>query len=283
MIRKALIPIAGQGRRMAPISRVVPKALLPLPMADGRIRPALHHICAEAVGAGAEHVGIVCSPPHVDGVRQYFDAAGEAGDTDIPARVECMVQDGPRGFGDAVLSGRDFVGDEPVLLLLGDHVRVSARPGRSCAGELTALFAQREPAALVGMQVVDESQLSSFGVAVGEPIGERLYCCREVVEKPDAATARSRLLTPGLAEGTYLAHAGLYAFGPEVFECLAELADSTPDGQELGLTEAQRMLLQRRGGECELYEISGDVLDTGSPDGYVHALRVMLEASGGSQ
>ena len=98
-----------------------------------------------------------------------------------------------------------------------------------------------------------------------------------MIEKPDVETARRRLRTGGLPDGHFLAHAGVYAFGPEIFDCLAELHASTPTGAELGLTEAQELLLTRRPEEYFLCAVDGMVLDTGTPEGYVRTLRRLLK------
>jgi len=273
MIRKAVIPIAGLGTRLGPIGAAVPKALLPLVGADGRVRPVAHWICAELASAGVESMALVHSPSQGEAVRRYFDAARAAGAGDLPPNIEWIAQDAPRGFGDAVLRARNFAAGEPVLVVLGDHIRLPALPGKACAAQVVEAFARHGGAAMVGMQVVDESELSLVGAAAGEPVAPRVYRCTCLIEKPDVETARRRLVTPGLSEGTYLAHAGLYAFTSEIFDCLESLAaEGRGTGGELQLSDAQSMLLERRPRDYYLLHVAGRVLDVGTAGGYASAV-----------
>ena len=267
MIRKAIIPVAGLGTRMRPVSTVVPKAMLPLVDTQGRLRTVAHVIVAEAGAAGVDTAVLVVSPAHVEMIERYFAELDAAEREELPA-VEYAIQETPGGFGRAVLCGRDFVGADPFLLLLGDHVHVAAPGEPACAAQVVRAFENVSAAAVVGMQPVGADELSRVGVARGEPVDGRLYRCTDFVEKPDEPTARQRLVTPGLAEGEYLAHCGIYAFGPEILTCLAELDAEGPADGEVGLADAQAVLLQRRPEEYLLYHIAGRACDTGTPEGY---------------
>lgn len=264
-IRAALVPIAGLGTRMGPIARAVPKALLPLPATGGGVRPVLHHVCAEAVAGGAERIALILSPWMRRGVRRYLDAADDLPD----AEIEPIEMPAPTGLGAAVALGRDFAGGEPVLVLLGDHVHRAAPGAPPCARQVADAMDDRGGAVMIGVQVVGEEQLASVGVAAGEPIGPNIYRCTAVREKPDAVTARTVLRTPGLAEGESLAHAGVYAFPPEIFDCLDELAGrGRTGGGELELTDAQQLLLRRRPDKYFLCRVAGEAMDTGTPAAY---------------
>ena len=267
MIRKAIIPVAGLGTRMRPVSTVVPKAMLPLVDAQGRVRTVAHVILAEAAAAGVDTALLVVSPPHAEMIERYFADLGAAERSDLPG-IEYAVQETPGGFGRAVLCGRGFLAAEPFLLLLGDHVHVAAPGEPACSAQVVRAFEGAAAAAVVGMQPVGAEELSRVGVARGEPVDGRLYRCTDFVEKPDEPTARQRLVTPGLEEGTYLAHCGIYAFGPEILTCLAELGAAGPADGEVGLADAQAVLLQRRPEDYLLYRIAGRACDTGTPEGY---------------
>ena len=78
MIRKALIPVAGLGARLLPLTAAVPKAMLPLPSRHGRVLPVIHHIVLEALGA-VRRVAIIVSPNQLDMLKAYFAAASERG------------------------------------------------------------------------------------------------------------------------------------------------------------------------------------------------------------
>ena len=271
MIRKGLIPIAGLATRMYPLTKVAPKAMLPLPAPDKRPVPVVHWICAEAAAGGIEHVLLIVAPQHEVMIRAYFAAGHDPELPKLPDTIELIVQPTPKGFGDAVLRGADFIHGEPFLLLLGDHVYLTESQVSHCAAQLVEAFARLGGHAMVGMRHVAAEQLPNVGVARGEPIEDRVYRCTDLIEKPDLHTARNRLLTPGLAEGTFLAHAGLYVLDGEVFDCLTEISRNPGHHGELQLTDALAMLLQRYPKGYFLYTIDGQSYDAGSPCGYAEA------------
>lgn len=255
---------------MLPISAAVPKALLPLVDSTGLVRCVLHVILREALSAGVVEAAVVTSPGQRAQVQRYLAAAEGCGEA-LPA-VEFIEQAESKGLGDAVLRAADFAAGEPLVVMLGDHVHIAAAGERSCCGQLVAAFEGQGGVAMIGMQVVDASKLSLMGVGRGEPVAgeEHLYRCVNVVEKPDEAKAAAELVTPGVGGGRYLAHNGHYIFTAEIFDCLAEVGCGA--GGEIGLTDAQRLLLQRWGQDYYLLEVAGRVCDVGSAEGYSAAL-----------
>ena len=273
MIRHAIIPIAGKGTRMYPVARAVPKALLPLVDPEDQLRCVLHAICAEAAGAGVTDACVVVSPGQQATVEAYFTQARVSGGEDLPDRIVFVEQTTPAGFGDAVLQAADFAAGRPVLLMLGDHVHLSPPGKPGCAAQVVRAYTDRDqPAAMVGVQTVGAEELCRVGTAAGEPVGGGVYRCTAFIEKPSLAQARKHLMTPGLAERTWLAHGGIYAFGPEIFDCLAERARADrASGAEVELAAAQAMLLDRHPDNYLLRLLDGQVHDTGNPAGYAQA------------
>lgn len=270
-IRKALIPTAGLATRMGPIGRAVPKAMLPLVDAAGRVRPVLHHVVAEARAGGAAEVGLIVAPWQEAMVRRYVDAACAAGD-DAFEGVELLVQDEPLGFGHAVAVGADFVGAECFLLLLGDHVYFPEADAPPCGAQVAAAFAESGGAAAIGMKTVDAAELARVGVAAGERLGGRLYRCTALMEKPTPQVAARRLVTPGLPPGCFLGHLGIYAFTAEIFDCIAEVSRRPRrPGQEIELTDAEALLRRRHPAETYLLWAAGVSVDVGRPAGYAEA------------
>ncbi|MFW6133189.1 MAG: sugar phosphate nucleotidyltransferase [Planctomycetota bacterium] len=272
MIPRVVIPVAGRATRLRPWSAAAPKAMLPLIGPDGRLRPVVHWILAEAVAAGIERAALVVSAGQRAVLDAYLHAARDAGDVDLPAEVVYVDQPRPAGLGDAVLRAADFAAGEPVLVMLGDHVHRAA-PGRgACAAQLAEAMARHGGEAMVGMQVIGPDALGRCGAAAGEPLGEsdptgRTYRPTALIEKPDPATARRELITAGLGPDRFLAHAGIYAFSPAIFDCLQALhAGGAGSGGEVQLTDAQKLLYDRGG--ALLYRIDGTVLDTGTPEAY---------------
>ena len=279
IISKAVIPIAGQGTRMGPICKAVPKAMFPLVDSRGRLRPAVHHICMEASAAGIDRVALIVSPLTIDLLHRYFTGASKLSAVELPVNIDFITQPSPRGLGDALMHARDFVGSDPFLLLLGDHLYVSDDRSRPCAAQVVEAFAERRGAAMVGMQVVGPERLASVGVARGRLVKDNVYVCGELIEKPDLAAARQRLLSPDLGEDRFLAHGGIYLFTPEIFDCLRELtAAYRPAGEELQLTDAQAILRRRHPEDYFLVRIAGRCFDAGTPEGYAAACAAILEA-----
>ncbi len=269
-LRKAIIPVAGKGTRMRPITYAFPKALLPLVDGEDRLRPVLHWILAECAAARLDTAVLIISPDQEEPLTRYLRGARSDGLEGLPETIEFVVQHDAHGFGHAVLLARPAIQNEPFLLFLGDHVWIPD-PAAPPVGEQVAAAFRRSPCrALVAMQPVDIDELPRVGVARGEPLGEPgMYRCTDFVEKPDLATARHRLVTPGLAPDTFLAHAGIYAFDPVLFDLLDELAARPRTGkQEVQLADAQSMLLARYPDAYTLYRIRGKALDTGTPGGY---------------
>jgi len=277
MIRKALIPVAGAGRRMAAITRSLPKAMLPLPDSSGRLRPAVHLICAQAASAGIAEVGLIHAPKHAEMLRRHLDAARRSGENDLPERIEYIAQPHPLGLGDAIACGREFVGpDEPgVLVLLGDHMHLADAGAPPCAAQVAAAFESTPAAAMVGMQTVGPDELAKVGVAAGTPLGESIYRCSELIEKPTLRAARHKLVTPGLSADSFLAHCGIYAFGPEIFECIEAARAEMQAGGEIELTASQRILLGRHPNDYYLIKVAGRAYDIGTPAGYAEAFRAV--------
>ncbi len=276
MIDKALIPIAGRATRMGPLCKAAPKALLPLPAREGALLPIVHWVCSAALAADIAEVGLIVSPSHVDALRTYFSAASDTSDAPLPERIEYILQDRPRGLGDAVRRGSDFAGGGPFLMLLGDHVYApdNSPAAEPCAAQVAGAFSARKCASLVGAQTVGPEDLSRVGVLAGDPLpgDEQTFRCTAIAEKPTLRTARKMLVTPTLGKDRFMAHAGIYAFTPEIFDCLDELAATLGDERgEVELTAAQEILLRRRPGDCYFRLVEGDPMDTGTPQGYAAA------------
>ncbi len=275
-IDRAIVPIAGLATRMGPLCRAVPKAMLPLPGEGGSLSCVLHAILAQAARAGIRRVAIILRPDHEQAVRTYLAAARDADTAPLPTEIICIHQPEPEGFGAAVLRGEGFTESRPFLLMLGDHLHLS-EPGKPpCAAQLVEAYARHPAAAMVGVQTVEEAELAKVGVCAGEPMEGRVYRCRVLAEKPSVQKARDKLSTPGLAEGTWLAHNGLYVFSGEVFDCLRETARCGIGGKELELAAAQQRLLEKHPHDYLLHRSAGSAMDTGSPGGYLRAFASLL-------
>jgi UTP--glucose-1-phosphate uridylyltransferase len=283
-VRKAVITAAGRGTRQYPASTAVQKEMFPLVDRDGLTKPVIQIICEEAIDSGIEQICIVTQPGEEAQYREYFrrmsdqDAKSFRGkDWAILAseklgsfgeRLHFAEQHSPEGFGHAVFQARAFVGDDPFLLMLGDHVYISSTRER-CAQQLIKVFEQYMLDAATGVQPTLERLLHMFGVIRGQPIdaARGIYKAEMIVEKPAIAYARENLATAGLPAGNYLAHFGLHVFSPKIFDSLEHLIrNNIRERGEFQLTAAQEHLRQQTDKYwCVIGE--GNRYDTGIPYG----------------
>ena len=283
-VRKAVITAAGRGTRQYPASTAVQKEMFPLVDRDGLTKPVIQIICEEAIDSGIEQICIVTQPGEENDYREYFrrmsdqDAKTFRGkDWAILAseklgsfgeRLHFAEQHSPEGFGHAVFQARDFVGDDPFLLMLGDHVYISSTRER-CALQLIKVFEQYLLDAATGVQPTLERLLHMFGVIRGQPIdaARGIYKAEMIVEKPAITFARENLATGGLPAGNYLAHFGLHVFSPRIFDSLEHLIrNNIRERGEIQLTAAQEHLRQQTEKYwCVIGE--GNRYDTGIPYG----------------
>ena len=209
-IKRAVITAAGRDEQSLPLQRLVDR--------DGTAKTALEIIVEEAVAAGAHEVGIIVRPGEEAAFRA---AAGRA-----PSRLELIPQAEPLGYGHAVKTSRSFVGDEPFLHFVGDHLYVSSS-GQRCAAQLVAV-AEQENCAVSAVQPTRENMLPYFGTIGGRriPQSKSLYEIDAVVEKPTPTQAEQELIVPGLRAGHYLCFFGMHVLTPAIFPLLDGLGDA---------------------------------------------------------
>jgi UTP--glucose-1-phosphate uridylyltransferase len=272
MIRKAIVPVAGRGTRLMPVTSVVPKAMFPIVCRNQTIKCLIHLILEQIIAAEIEHIGVIVSEWQIDMVKQYFKSFFGENIGKLPVHIEYIIQPSPKGFGDAVLESAVFVGDEPFLVLLGDHIYIEKNGEPPCTKQVVRAFNSSDAVAMIGVQQVSAGELSKVGVVGGTRIEENIYLCRNFVEKPSLKMARQKLVTDGLQEGNFLAHCGIYAFKSEIFNCLRQVEKETKrSGREVELAQAQALLLNKYPRKYLLCEIAGKAYDIGTPQGYADA------------
>lgn len=261
-VRTAVIPAAGFGTRFLPVTRSVPKVMLPV-----LSEPAIQFAALEAAAAGIERVALVISRGQ-EATADYFRPAAaleralaERGNDDLLAEmrrissaveIETAYQDEQRGLGHAVLQARDIVGDEPFAVFLPDDIIYSATP---TIGAMMDVFAERGGCVVAVKQVPDEA-IPSLGVIDPEPITDAVYRIRGMVEKPRLENAPSNL-----------AIVGRYVLTPDVFGALERIAPGAIG--EIQLTDAIEAVRARQGAYA--YRFSADHFDVGTPLGMLKA------------
>lgn len=277
-IDSVIVPVAGRGTRLMPVTSVLPKPLFPLVGRNGQVTCVLHVILAQVHATGIARVALIVSPGQAEMVGRYIDGLEPAARRSLPGDMTLIEQTAPRGFGDAVLCGRAFTEDRPFAVLLGDHVH-AAPPGRPCCLQQVAeAFDRIGGVAMVGVHEVGLKEVSTVGLSRGDKGTGRVYRCLDFVEKPDAATAQQRLCTPGLPPGSFLGHCGIYAFSPEIFTYLERSSHDRPHtAQEIELAAAQSTLLRDYPADYHLYKIEGRAYDMGTPSGYRRTLMAFAD------
>jgi UTP--glucose-1-phosphate uridylyltransferase len=227
-IKKAIITAAGKSQRTLPLQTLVDR--------DGATKTALRIIIEEILSSGVEEICVIISPGDQDA---YTAAAGGRSQ-----RLQFIEQKEPLGYGHAVLCGREFVGGNPFLLLVGDHLYVSGADKR--AAQQLVEIARAENCAVSAVQATHESKLPYYGAVGGHLVAGRkaLYEISEVLEKPTPTEAEQRLIVPGLRAGHYLCFFGMHVLTPAVMDLLQEQM-SNPQARPIQLNAALSKLARR--------------------------------------
>jgi UTP--glucose-1-phosphate uridylyltransferase len=264
-VRVAVIPAAGLGTRFLPVTKTIPKEMLPLVDV-----PILDVVISGAVAAGVEEV-VVVSAPGKRSLDAYFEPApelerrlaaeGREGELLLARRGESLArkvtivhQREPRGNGDAVLCARAAVQDRPFLMLWGDDIVLGDPPA---AAQLVAERERLGGGSVAGVMRVPARRAARYGVIDGEPLTERTWRVRRIVEKPALTGTESQL-----------ASVYGYVFEPQIFDALQATAPGR--GDEVWLADAVNNLAQRA--PVYAHEFRGERYDTGDRGEYVRAV-----------
>ena len=289
-VRRAVIPAAGFGTRLFPASKATKKELFPIVDRDGIAKPAIMLIVQEAVDAGIEQVIIVVQEGDLEAFRSFFNVQVSIENynklprqfqayaqqiLELGRQVSFVTQKAQEGFGHAVYCALEMVGNEPFLLMLGDHLYRSTGD-KSCARQLLDVY-QHYGQSVVGLRFTREDQIANFGTATGVWLEEnRVLNITEFAEKPTVDYARSNLRVQGNQSDEYLTIFGQYVIKPQLFDYLAEhIANNVRERGEFQLTSALDRLRQEDGFLGVLME--GRRYDIGLPEHYLETLRTFRE------
>jgi UTP-glucose-1-phosphate uridylyltransferase/mevalonate kinase len=287
-IRKAVITAAGFGTRLFPMTSAVRKEFLPVVDRKGRMLPLILANVEEAAEAGIEEICIIIQEQDRALFEGFFSqdmSPEQMGKLSAHAReslsaiqalgrkITFRTQAEQRGLGHAVYQVRDWVGDEPFLLVLGDHLFITHGP-LGCARQLVDRF-QELDTTIIGLQPTPESEVGRFGTVGGtwvEGGGQKdLVAISLFKEKPDISFAAEYLAVEGLPEKTYLTVFGLYILSPAVFVELEKgISACTEEGHEVQLTTALEELRRRE--RVLGLVVNGEKADIGIPEGYLSGI-----------
>ncbi len=263
-IRKAVIPAAGLGTRFLPATKAQPKEMLPI--VD---KPMIQYIVEEAIAAGIESILIITGRGKRN-IEDHFDKSYELEAelekkgksellsivTDISNLVNVFYvrQKEPMGLGHAVGCARDFVGNEPFAVMLGDDIIMSEQ---AAIGQLMDVYDEHGTSVL-GVQRISESQVDKYGIISPDVSSatSRLHKVLDMVEKPSPKEAPSNI-----------AILGRYIITPEIFGILEKQKPGV--GGEIQLTDALKTLSELQG--MYAYEFEGKRYDVGDKLGFLKA------------
>jgi UTP--glucose-1-phosphate uridylyltransferase len=262
-IRKAIIPAAGLGTRFLPVTKSMPKEMLPI--ID---KPVIHYVVEEAVDAGIEDI-IIITGRGKRAIEDYFDASPELEMrlkdqkkieqlkqlkeiSDFPG-IHYVRQKEPMGLGDAILKAEKHIGNEPFAVLLGDDIIVN---NQTCTGQLMSVFSRFQKS-VISIELLPPEKISSYGIIKGSEIEPDIFAIQDIIEKPAPDSAPSNM-----------GAVGRYIFVPEIFDCLKRTSMGV--GNEIQLTDAIRLLLKEQ--PVYAYKFGGKRYDTGDKLGYIETI-----------
>ncbi|MGF1590463.1 MAG: sugar phosphate nucleotidyltransferase [Pleurocapsa sp.] len=275
-VRKAVIPAAGFGTRMYPATKALKKELFPIIDKDGRAKPIILAIVEEAISAGIESVAIVVqecdrdlfndllkSPPKPE-LWQKLSSENRAYTEylqTISDRITILTQTEQEGFGHAVFCSRDWVDNQPFLLLLGDHVYTS--DDDSCAAQMVNIY-QELGTSVIGITVMDGDVIHKAGCVGGKWKTESILEIAQIYEKPSLEYARQHLQVSGMPQDRFLGVFGMYVLESAIFNLLdSEIANNERFKGEFQLTTCLDKLRAEHGAIA--YLVKGQYYDTGMP------------------
>ena len=262
-IKRAVIPAAGFGTRLLPATKSTPKEMLPI--VD---RPSIQYIVEEALESGIEDI-LIISGHAKRAIEDYFDSAPnlemaleKSGKTDLlklvrdtaDIRVHYIRQRSMRGLGDAILTAKAFMAEEPFAVLLGDDVVYN--PDKPAMKQLIEVY-EEYGRSVLGCQKVPDEQVSSYGIVAGNRLdNHRILKVSDMVEKPAPAEAPSNM-----------AVLGRYIITPAIFDILEHTKPGK--GGEIQLTDALKVLAQQEA--VFAYDFVGKRYDLGDKLGFLKA------------
>jgi UTP--glucose-1-phosphate uridylyltransferase len=261
-VRKAVIVAAGWGTRFLPVTKSVPKEMLPL--ID---KPLIQYVVKEAVDSGIKII-IIITASGKQSIEDYFDYNYELeaflehkGKKQLLKGIRAVAdmasfsfvrQKERKGLGHAILAAKDVVGNEPFAVILPDDIIVSKHP---VLKQMIDTF-KTYRSVIIAVEKITISDSQKYGIIRSESVGDNVYTIKGLVEKPTPESAPSDL---GIV--------GRYILTPEIFNALET---TKPDIiGEIQLTDALQILLEEQ--QILALEFSGQRFDTGNPLGLIQA------------
>jgi UTP--glucose-1-phosphate uridylyltransferase len=274
-INKCLFPVAGYGTRFLPVTKAIPKEMLPI-----FTKPLIQYGVEEAMSANMTTMAMVTSKykqaiknhfePHVDIEASIKGTAKESLLDEVNyASDKCdftyIEQQQMLGLGHAIYTGKPLIGNEPFAVILPDDL--CTNDGDSVLTQMTKLYMQHPDCCIVAIEEVPMTDVDKYGVIDGVLLDNstNAYRVNSMVEKPNPAEAP-----------TNLAIIGRYILTPEIFDVLENMA---PDKNgEIQITDALMTLAKQ--GKVIAYKFKGIRYDCGNVKGFIEANSAFAKSEG---
>lgn len=261
-VRKAVIPAAGLGTRFLPATKAQPKEMLPI--VD---KPTMQFIIEEAVNSGIEEI-LIITGRNKTSIENHFDKSVELelelekkGKTEFleevrhisdMANIFYIRQKEPLGLGHAIYCAKNFIGNEPFAVLLGDDIVYAEKP---VLKQMIEAFDEYK-SSILGVQQVPMTEVDKYGIVDGNLIDNRVYKVNDLVEKPAVEIAPSNV-----------AILGRYIITPQIFDIIENTEPGK--GGEIQLTDALKQLAKQE--NMYAYNFEGRRYDAGDKEGFLEA------------
>jgi len=264
MIKQAIIPLAGLGTRLLPLTSVFAKELLPI---NGK--PGIEYILDECIEAGIKEIIFIISQKKLM-IKKYFyndkfykDIIKRKKDPRIISEykkilkykkmIKFVFQDKPKGTGDAVLKTKKFIKDKYFLMLLPDDLIIK----QNCSKSMIAVH-KKFNASIMASMTVAKNEVSRWGIyKIKEKINNKNFIIKSVIEKPTFKEAPSNK-----------AVIGRYILPKTIFNKLSKLEPGK--GGEIHITDAIQSLINDKD-KFIGHNFSGKYLDCGTMEGYINS------------
>ena len=284
-ITKAIIPVAGNGTRMYPITKLLRKAFLPIVDEDGILKPALMSILEELDEAGIEDICLIIDRDDQKDYDKFFNQklskehiAKLSSDMlkyeekiqKIGKKLKYVYQDEKLGLGHAVSLCESFANDDPVLLVLGDQL-YKTNNNFSCTQQLLNNFSKNNKLTISVFEI-PLNDVSKYGILTGTiNDGDNYFVVDKMYEKPDIEYAEEYLYTLKGNKKEYYSVFGEYILTPNVFKELRKnIQNNVKDKGEFQLTDALDQVREKDG--MIAFVADGEMLDIGNVESYKKTL-----------
>ena len=266
MIKQAIIPLAGQGTRLLPLTSVLPKELLPI---NGK--PSIEYILDECIKSGIKEIIFIISK-RKNIIKKYFyndifykNLIKRKGNDKrlkfeyskirkYKKMIKFVYQDSPRGTGDAVLKCKNLIKSKYFLMLMPDDLIINS----NCSASLLKLH-NKYKSSIIASKRVNKKDVSRWGIFNIKKINKKDFIIKDVIEKPSLKLAPSNY-----------AVIGRYVLPRKIFKILEK--QKAGQNGEIHITDAIRTLIHEKN-KFLGHVFSGKYLDCGTMKGYVNASR----------